>query len=60
MEDFTEIATLAWAIESANASHDAESAHETALKTARFLDQELGLETHHLRRMLVALAEVIR
>jgi hypothetical protein len=52
MDEWTEIDELAEAIDSANSSHDEDSARESALKTARFLDAELGLETYHLKRVL--------
>ena len=59
MEDWTEVAELGEAIEHANRSHDAESAQESALRTARFLDRELGLETHHVRRVLKAITDTL-
>jgi hypothetical protein len=59
MHDWIEVEELGDAIEQANSSHDADSAHETALKTARFLDAELGLETHHLRRVLRSITDTL-
>lgn len=59
MDNWPEIAELGEAIEHANSSHDEFSAHETALKTARFLDRELGLETHHLKRVLRAITDTL-
>lgn len=59
MNDWIEIDELAEAIDSANSSHDEDSARASALKTARFLDAELGLETHHLRRVLRSITETL-
>lgn len=59
MDDWTEVAELGEAVERANSSHDEFSAFETARKTARFLDVELGLETHHLKRVLRAITDTL-
>lgn len=59
MDDISEVQLLADAIDRNNASHDHESARAAAERVARVLDEEVGLETIYLRRMLVALAETV-
>jgi hypothetical protein len=59
MDNWTEVAELAEAIEQANSSHDEDSARDVAIATARFLDRELGLETHHLRRVLKSITDTL-
>ena len=59
MDELSEVRVLADAIDRNNASHDHESALASARKVARVLDQEVGLETIYLRRMLLALAQTV-
>lgn len=54
-----EVQDLADAIELANSSHDHASALASAVRTYQFLDRELGLETHHLRRVLRAITDTL-
>ena len=59
MESWTEVQQLADALEVESMSLDGDEAHALAVKTARFLDRELGMETWHTRRILCAMADTI-
>lgn len=58
-DELSEVRTLAAAIERNNSSHDEESALAAAQTVERVLDEEIGLETIYLRRMLLALAQTV-